>query len=101
MTLVEFLRARLDEDEHDGRRLASIRGGVPIFIEGDGEPIVIAGVQLLAEVEAKRRIVELCEAGVEPHAPATPGVRAGYRAILRYLAAPYADHPAYDPSWRP
>jgi hypothetical protein len=56
---------------------------------------------VLAEVAAKRRIVRLCEAGIDPKAPATPGVRAGYRAILGYLALPYAEHPDYQEEWKP
>lgn len=126
MTLVEFLRARLDEDERqvegsgriawltyrnaDGsmhHTTVAAAAGDEWVIDGQvatgwaSADVIYNESRVLAEVEAKRWIVELCEAGVEPHAPATPGVRAGYRAILRYLAAPYADHPDYDPAWRP
>lgn len=49
--------------------------------------------RLLAEVEAKRRIIDR----VEQHAR--------YGGVVLYLLAPlalpYADHPDYDESWRP
>jgi hypothetical protein len=60
--------------------------------------------RVLAEVEAKRRILDL--AG-EWQAAAGPGADFARQAAvvldrtLRLLALPYADHPDYDPEWRP
>lgn len=52
--------------------------------------------RVLAECEAKRRIVERCHAvgALMPCEPLAQGV-------LRTLALPHADHPDYRPEWRP
>lgn len=52
--------------------------------------------RVLAECEAKRRIVARCEAvgvGFPSYALA--------EAVLCHLAEPYTDHPDYDEAWRP
>jgi hypothetical protein len=51
--------------------------------------------RLLAECEAKRRIVEEIEG---TRAPATYTTR--LLTILMHLALPYADHPDYRDEWR-
>ncbi|MGZ4524215.1 MAG: DUF6221 family protein, partial [Mycobacteriaceae bacterium] len=57
--------------------------------------------RVLAECEAKRRIVEryrVCEPNYDE------GNRLETRVLdwtMRLLALPYADHPDYDPAWRP
>ncbi|MFD9174677.1 DUF6221 family protein [Streptomyces diastaticus] len=70
--------------------------------------------RVLAEVEAKRRVVGECaywnermeaEAVNPPKFP-QPGLDLGLlldamNPILRHLAAPYADHPDYRDAWRP
>lgn len=132
--LVAFLRARLDEDEAvaraaepgpwstngyeivtraDDRDLADVYGG------GGSTPDHIARhdpARVLAEVEAKRRIIEMhetepaipevyCDHGT--HSPGKPAMCAacGYEEApcptLRLLAIPYADHPDYRQEWRP
>jgi hypothetical protein len=51
---------------------------------------------VLADIAAKRRIVELLES--------MPGDEMWYRALtqaLRLLALSYADRPGYDPAWAP
>ena len=55
--------------------------------------------RVLRQVAAMRKIVDMCLAGIDPQAPVTPGVRAGYRAILTDLAAIYADRDGYG-EWR-
>ena len=88
MTLTEFLLARIAEDE---RRVGFVRGFIPD--EGDqGEYINPARV--LAECEAKRRIVEHCDFDHLARSPGDP-------YVLRLLALPYADHPDYREEWRP
>jgi hypothetical protein len=51
---------------------------------------------VLAECEAKRRIVEEYRRDVS----GTPSVDA-YRHAMVIVAAPYADHPDYREEWRP
>ena len=53
--------------------------------------------RVLAECEAKRRIIELC-GGWVPDRDVSP-LAADY--ILGLLAVPYAGHPDYDEEWRP
>lgn len=97
--LVEFLRARLDEDEeaaqavmarqHATDPLPTVFRPWDLLYSGDLDPAVR---RLLAEVEAKRRIVSLCDLADDN----------GYdiaSEVLALLALPYADHPDYDPAW--
>ena len=103
MDIVEFLRARLDEDEAVARGgadpyvLAERHGWVPVGAEWEhvarhGDP-----ARVLREVEAKRRIIQEHVDQVEMDDPCVPIV-AGER-LLRHLGAVYADHPDYDPEW--
>lgn len=108
--LLEFLRARLDEDQ----QAALAAQGDSVF---DGTGIVTGPTALgvrtavlpshvarfiarhdpdrvLREVEANRRLIELRESE-----PAISWADGGY--ILRYLALPYDQHPDYRPEWRP
>ena len=125
LTLADFLRARYDEDAADhypyqpsevGDFTTPTSGcvhcGIPANTAGDR-------CRVLADVEAKRRIVDL-------HAPfhvrtANDGLNWDYRGCgecsqpdgvadgetwwpcttLRLLALPYASHPDYDERWRP
>lgn len=74
-----------------------------------------APARVLAEATAKRAIVDAINAAekkwAETQAPARPGPvsfdlararsleRELAETVLRNLAAPYADHPDYDPAW--
>lgn len=127
MDLVEFLRARLDEDEAAARRAKPgpwTQDGGSIYAGHPTEEVVdwvyddswehIARhdpARVLAEVEAKRRIVELADEASGLDAVVDGEFRVGSRdpvaepyigdLILRHLAAPYAGHPDYDARWRP
>jgi hypothetical protein len=68
--------------------------------------------RVLAEVEAKRRAVDECAYWNEKLAqeaanpskvpyPCLGNILDAVNPILRALALPYADHPAYKPEWRP
>lgn len=125
MTLVEFLLARIAEDEADARKaepgpwigwrgwFEEGQGKRPDRPDGhavlarDGRSWVVHewgsdegsvphiarwdSARVLAECEAKRRIVQECE----------PFGLLGDPDVLMYLALPYADHPDYDEAWRP
>ena len=103
MSLVDFVLARIAEDEEHGRL-------------GDGTDFVPAGywdnARVLAEVEAKRRLVDWSApvSGSERVPTDRPGVydvrpvrhvNEDGEDVLRYLAMPYADHPDYLEEWRP
>lgn len=138
MTIIEFLTARLDEDEERARR--ATQGvwkiwGMAVMADQDGTSSADTAVdvahtvmadehgkprtfdaqhiarhdpaRVLAEVEAKRRIVSL------HHEPVSwqPGRDPSCSSIdyaedstdcetLRALALPYADHPDYREEWR-
>jgi hypothetical protein len=117
MSLVEFLRERLDEDE----QVASMAAG-PIGhrwqpnpaggLSGRDGPMRVHledrqclphiarhdPARVLADVAAKRRIML-------EHSPSSQGIcecSAPWPCpTLRALAAVYADHPDYDPAWQP
>jgi hypothetical protein len=90
--LVRFLLARLDEDEAGlkAQRRSAGDGAGP----GDGID------RLRTEASAKRQII-----GTAQHLlllrdqPCEKAVRDGASLILRFLAAPYADHPSFRSEW--
>lgn len=113
--LVEFLLARIGEDEESARQAGSGEweswshraGGVDLrdlvenrkrFAEvpSDRDEHIArhSPARVLAECVAKRRIVE----HVEPD-PLT--LSPGDDYVLRLLAQVYADHPDYREEWRP
>ena len=101
--LVEFLHARIDEDEAQARDAIRLRDAVRPDYCPDREfrswpdlgiPAVVVGAErALAECEAKRRIVE-------QHSDIAWGGYAVRDAVLGHLALPYADHPDYNQEWR-
>lgn len=114
--LTTFLRARLDEDlregladggDHDLRSWTK-----PIYPWGNDwcSGVGIRESRLLAEVQAKRAILDLhtctcpnpnctdCDAcSGQHHADPTPAPC----ETIKHLALPYADHPDYREEWRP
>lgn len=114
MTLTEFLLARIAEDEeraevgalypgqHTGW-LNAVVGGSYVGFSDRFTPD-----RVLAECEAKRRIVERCAESESQNYAWVSGQRFGrpegvedLRAIIRDLASVYADHPDYSDEWRP
>lgn len=118
--LVEFLLARLAEDEAVARVALAGDDGVrdaPHFL-GPNLVEYLAHydpARVLAEVEAKRQIVELhepdaehncseCGTGVINSGPGDPGdfnPTPWPCQTLRLMASVDADHENYDPSWAP
>ncbi len=105
MTIVEFLLARLDEDE----ATASCITAWVIHPETKLPAYQSIRPRVLAEVKAQRAIVERAQF-VDDHGPAVDHVRAldmstgaaaALRDVLSLLALPYADHEDFDVSWRP
>jgi hypothetical protein len=145
MTLAEFLAARLDEDEATARDATPGpwrwvdpgRPKIKLALVGDGGLIALLAAQAdaypstfdaahivrhdparaLAEVEAKRQILDMCAEVIAAHPDADDWPAARARAgvlravggdhmslaedVIAALALPYADHPDYDPAWRP
>lgn len=108
--LVEWLRARLDEDE------AAI-GGTPGMVMRLRPSTRRFADLLLADIAAKRAILgaggphvghEDCEVGEHIQFPgwesATCSDNCGpdvWWAVVKHLATAYADRPGYQESWRP
>ena len=91
MTLTEFLTARIDEDEE----MANFGAYGPSPDRAGWTRYSPAAMRMLAECEAKRRIVDRY-AYLYTH-----GDSGDMRWVLPLLALPYADHPDYRPEWRP
>lgn len=108
--LVAFLKARLDEDEQVAAEVSpsgSLRAAELMVVQ-DGYgfgAISIDSARVLAEVQAKRAILDAHED------PARPPSRwdgcddecqwDALRYVLQVLALPYASHPDFDEAWRP
>ncbi|MFI0484880.1 DUF6221 family protein [Actinomadura sp. 9N215] len=94
--LVEFLRARLLEDERSASDECPDGGRDQAARE-------------LAEVESKRQQIDLCEYlsgwtdehDTEVTAHEIKSMRKAADLMLRRVALPYADHPDHNPAWRP
>ena len=121
MDLTEFLLARIAEDEAVAQEAAEAPGAdrlgsaveeVEDFTWGAMGQVAMSASRMLAECEAKRRIVEWhkpmkapasysppCEGcwedGGEDGAPLYPCRN------LKWAALPYADHPDYREEWKP
>ncbi len=114
--LVEFLRARLDEDELAARDAIpdDDRWNSAMVAAWERDPVTATHIarwnpaRVLAEVEAKRRIIDYCESAIE-----AGGIKPGStwnddaagaevgEAVLHLMALLYAGHPDYDPAWAP
>lgn len=106
--LIEFIRARLDEDERVARwagggiwhDVAAVRESWLAECNREDATHILRHdpARIRAEVDAKRRILELgtcaaCEIESQP---------CDHRDdVLALLALPYADHPDYRPEWSP
>jgi len=119
--LTDFLLARIAEDEeraHQARGLSGVENPWWRWQElkqrfhglsrADCQHIERHGpARVLAECEAKRRIVARFEYRLSMHAELSYAPRnwddltRHYYETCRDLAAPYAEHPDYDESWRP
>lgn len=128
--LVAFLRERLDEDEQvaqaaaeEGANWSPGNAGAGVWpsddIENYRRPIVydegrptseqthhIARhdpARVLAEVQAKRRIIERCEQyarwAANDDAPGFQALKAAGEHMLRLLALPYSTAPGYRAEW--
>lgn len=115
LTITEFLLARVSEDEAVAREATAgpwTAYGDGVLLGTSANPEVCRGVKswnmahlstfdparVLAECEAKRRIILLLDT------TNSPGIDVGAwtiaKMILHPLAQPYADHPDFDPSWK-
>lgn len=108
--LTDFLLARIAEDEAVAREWPEDPGpppeGYPFWIDPHGHPIYQPRGRVLAECDAKRRIVDHYAHLMQPGEPdISPEYDDGYidatEFALKIVALPYADHPDYRPEWAP
>lgn len=106
--LIAFLRARLDELEEYAEFPTRL-------VMGQGQELATVGqhdsARVLAEVDAKRQIIELAEeaTGIDQQVDGDRLIGSRDKAtepyvgdrILRQLAVPYDDHPSFREEWRP
>lgn len=105
MTIVEFLLARIAEDEAlvddcDHSTRPPIGGLQSVDIPHEFGGVSLYDFRLAAECEAKRAAVDL--AILDEDAACEDDDYNGYGfgdRLLRALAAVYADHPDYRPEW--
>lgn len=107
-TLTEFLLARIAEDAERAptrHTLLCLRMGCETCIFDDDEDAIAAErvctcrypARVLAECDAKRRIVDIYAADIPDE---WRGLPSRPMRALASLAALYSDHPDYDEAWR-
>jgi hypothetical protein len=125
--LATWLRNRLDEDEQTARDAGSVRlnayleggdDGWAVETEDGGDPGAIIGdrglaehiarwdpARVLAEVQAKRRMIDHLELAMPRLTPLNNWGAAEMDELagnmLQLLALPYAAHPDYRAEWSP
>ena len=97
MTIIEFLEARIAEDEGQARYVHEYGDTGGLF----------SPARVLSECAAKRAIIEqhqnYMRAAAEREGIAFIGARCGQEVtgdVLKLFAAAYKDHPDYDKNWR-
>jgi HJR/Mrr/RecB family endonuclease len=109
--LAEFLLARIAETEKVARAAMPAQGDWVTVTDGSGDEVVLgmSGTRVIAECQAKRRIVALYLGSQDGLANETDELRRliaetisnSYVEVLKELAVLYAGHPDYREEWRP
>jgi hypothetical protein len=101
MELVDFLRARLDEDEAAANLAARGRHDQALDRDDWGR-LLIWPERVLADVEAKRRLIDESLVGrTKWDHTYEHGIEVGLEWAVAIIATEYDTHPDYDESWRP
>lgn len=110
--LTDFLLARIAEDEGAAKMRQALLNAVPEHERAAAEAVRVTmfggdswslatrapdPARVLAECEAKRRIVE----ELAPDSCSSPDAWWQRTSTLEFLALPYADHPDYREEWKP
>ena len=102
MTLIEFLLARIAEDEAAAGRGGWHNGG-GVFANDNYGCLLVQPDRVLAECEAKRSIIEMHDAmpAENVYCMTCDENHDWPCATLKTVAAVYADHPDFREEWRP
>lgn len=105
MNIVEFLEARIAEEEAGIRDGSFVVGSSEVPVDG-GEAKGSLGERMQEECAQKRAIIASWqeaadEEGIEDPGEARGTVAIARRAMLTILAGSYREHPDYDPGWSP
>jgi hypothetical protein len=105
-TLTDFLLARIAEDERLATEYSGLTPPFPppweiglYYEEGIAMALTVSAARVLAECEAKRRIVALA-VDYSPELEHGDNGEWALDSTLLLLAQPHADHPDFDPAWR-
>ncbi|WP_253873361.1 DUF6221 family protein [Promicromonospora umidemergens] len=127
MTLIEFLEARIAEDEAAAQAVEQSAPSDPELRAAHQDQLGHSDAELtawwkrretalhptgtwmvgvsprraLAECEAKRAIIGMHDAELDLPEQRRAGLEDGLRIAVRALALTYANHPDYDEEWRP
>jgi hypothetical protein len=109
--LADFLLARIAETETVARAAVPAEGDWVTVADDSGDEVVLgmSGARVIAECEAKRRIVALHLASRDGLEKETDELRRlmaetisnSYAEVVKELARPYSHHPDYREEWRP
>lgn len=108
--LIAFLKDRIAEDEAAIRTWAACCVHIDACDETGGYLERFDNRRMLAEVEAKRRILRLYENALAAHRSGSISLRNRTQdeaavdvlgEAVKALAPPHAEHPDYRPEWRP
>jgi hypothetical protein len=118
--LITFLKARLDDDEAHARNAFEndYADTKPEWSEiwsgtvNTGDELIYTNdkglsrhierwdpKRVLAEVDAKREIITVCDGTIG--ANANPGAIGDAEYVLQLMALPFSDHPDYRKEWTP
>lgn len=106
--LIAFLRARIDEDEMTAQFVASdsptdetswCMWATPFTIDPDRLTVAVDYQRVLADVAAKRRIIDAYLEVRDHESPMYASADDYMEAVVRELASAYADHEEYRDDW--
>jgi Family of unknown function (DUF6221) len=104
-TLIEFLLARVDDDEAElrsesrRRSRSGTEGSTALSLTDEDDA---AAAQRRAECTARREMVGILQRMMVLHdLPAERPQRDSAAQLLKLMAVPYMTHPSYREEWRP
>lgn len=106
MTIVEFLNARLDEEDRLSDEVPTADEPVDVHDPAHGmwvydddyrhDSIVIDEVRLKREIAAKRAILDSTVGELERYGNMPPEAHIMASEVIKAMAAVYSDHPDYE-----